>query len=157
MAARYLQLKGQRSEWDRMWRNLACKLVARSLSWSRVMDCPALGPLLCSFPPIHCKGFYPGLVGDVHWYAQESGIAAHAGSQHLGRKSGHNDSRDFWRFTDIPVVPFINYCDVYLAATVDVLSTSVNWLLLGIIDTPLLNLLGEKIWGNAGSVCPSEG
>ncbi|CAK9073902.1 unnamed protein product [Durusdinium trenchii] len=35
--------------------------------------------------------------------AKESGIAAHAGSQHLGRKSGHNDSRDFWRFTDIPV------------------------------------------------------
>ena len=36
---------------------------------------------------------------------QESGDAAHPESFELGKRSGWNDSRDFWNFTDIPVVP----------------------------------------------------
>ena len=34
---------------------------------------------------------------------QESGSASHPESAALGSRSGWNDSRDFWRFTDIPV------------------------------------------------------
>lgn len=51
--------------------------------------------------PIHLNHYS----SQVQPEAQESGDCVHHDTRELGVRSGKNDSRDFWKFNDIPVVP----------------------------------------------------
>lgn len=48
--------------------------------------------------------------------AKESKSSAHPESACLGKKSGFNDSRDFWTHTDIPGVATWPYCEIYASS-----------------------------------------